>query len=220
MTVSDRVEGQSPFAPDALSGGAEPERGGSAAARKARNFGQENLLLIVLVLAAVGGVYLLSRWKGPGKASAEIRTAELQVDDALARLGVPKPTDGRADVKSLIEGFYGQATERQIPIRALARNPFVYRRPSGSIPMVVVKTARPPTPAEVEAAQENQDALKTVQTLQLQAVLGGSTGSCAIISNNLLTGGQQIQGWTVTKIEARKVVLSYKQYVHELKLPE
>lgn len=200
-------------------GSAPGERPASAAIRKARSLGRGYLLVIAMALVALGGLYLLSEWRGPEKASAEVRTAELQVDDALARLGGHGPGGEHTDVKALVDGFYSQAKERQVPAGALSRNPFVYH-PVRVAPLPIVKPPKKSTPSQVEAAQEARDALKEVRKLRLHVVLIGPTQRSAIISNDLLTVGQKIAGWTVTQIEPKRVVLKYKEYTHELKLPK
>jgi len=51
-------------------------------------------------------------------------------------------------------------------------------------------------------------------------VLSGSSGRFATISNNLLTEGQTISGWTVSKIIPGEVVLTWRDQTHVLKMGE
>ena len=197
----------------------EGERLAAAAARKARSLGQGNLMLIAMFLTTLGGLYLLSEWRGPTRATAENRTAEHQVDDALARLDGNGRAKTHTDVKALVDGFYGQAKERQIVLADLACNPFVYQ-PVRMRPSVVPKAPATPTPTQVERTQRVEDALKDAQALRLQSVLVGQGQNSAIISNNLLTVGQKIRGWTVKTIRSRQVVLSWQGHTYILRMPE
>jgi len=75
-------------------------------------------------------------------------------------------------------------------------------------------------PVEDEGAKELSEAMVAVRDLRLQSVLIGKSGATAIISNNLLSEGQTIQGWTVSKIQAREVLLVWKDQKFVLKMQE
>ena len=61
--------------------------------------------------------------------------------------------------------------------------------------------------------------MSAVHTLSLQSVVTGEHGTMAMISNNLLTVGQRIHGWTVSEIGPRHVVLAWKDRQHVLHMP-
>jgi len=56
-----------------------------------------------------------------------------------------------------------------------------------------------------------------VRKLRLQSVLVGRQ-TAAMVSNNLLTTGQTINGWTVSRIEPREVELTWKDQKYVLEL--
>ena len=61
--------------------------------------------------------------------------------------------------------------------------------------------------------------LMKLKTLQLQSVMRGRNGGTAIISDNLLTVGQEIEGFTVEKIQAKSVILIWRDKKFVLEMP-
>jgi hypothetical protein len=59
--------------------------------------------------------------------------------------------------------------------------------------------------------------LAAAKGLKLQSVLSGRTPT-AMISNNVLTVGQTISGWTVAEIHPRYVVLTWETHKFELRM--
>jgi len=198
----------------ALTGGA------SISGRRHSSILKGNLGLMVMFAVGIGCVYLLSLRKGPAAASADQQTAELQVDDALTRLGKSglTPLPGQAKASSLVNTFYLQAKQRQIPLDQLARNPFTFTQP-GPIEPVVKKVEKEPV-EEDKAGQALEEAVAEARLLSLQSILSGSAGATAMISNNLLTEGQKIGSWTLSKIRSNDVVLTWKEHEYVLKMPK
>jgi hypothetical protein len=174
-----------------------------------------NLLLAALFVAGIGGVYLLSLRQGPAEASAQERQTEVQVDTALARLSAGSVAQARA--KTLVDAFYYQASQRQIPVEDLWGNPFQYTPPRRPQPIEKPEDKAPKGPAAGERPS-GPDPLAEARKLSLQSVLRGTDGSKAMISNNLLAEGQMIRGWTVQSIEPRKVVLTREGKTYILKM--
>jgi len=174
-----------------------------------------NLLLAGLFAAGIGGVYLLSLRQGPAEASAQERAAEIQVETALARISSGVVAETKAKV--LVDAFYYQASQRQIPVEELWGNPFLYTPPRRPEPTTKPedKTPKRPKPGE---RPSGPDPLAEARKLSLQSVLMGTDGRKAMISNNLLGEGQVIRGWTVQTIESRKVVLAREGKTYILKM--
>lgn len=171
-----------------------------------------NLGLLAMFAAGIGAIYLLSLRTGPASASAETKSAELQVDDALTRLSKGDPNTVKAS--TVVSTFYLQARQRQIPPEHLMQNPFVFRMPAQA-PVMAAKVDKP----VVETPPDELVAMDEVRNLRLQSVMQGASGATAMISNNLLTEGQKIRGWTVKKIESDQVVVTFQEHEHVLKLP-
>ena len=190
----------------------------SARSRQASAIIRGNMLLIALFAAGLLGVYLLSLRGGPAKASAQQLQAQRQVDEALRSMSVVANGDDRS-AKSIVDTFYQEAKLRQIPLKKLKVNPFVFR-------LNVMNDSVTPTPANpsglsVPTLDDPSSVIEAVKQLSLQTILSGADGKAkAMISNNLLSEGQGIAGWTISKINPRDVVLTWKDQTYTLKLPD
>jgi hypothetical protein len=185
-----------------------------------RAFKQGNMPLVVLFAAGIVCVYLLSLRQGPARASAQQQADEMRVESALVQLrvradGTKTPAGSAA---AMVETFYYETRQRQIPPDQLVGNPFEFKLPRNESPKPV---ATPPTGSEEPLGDVTRfgDALAAVKQLRLQSVLSGPYGATAMISNNLLTEGQVICGWTVSKIQPQSVILMWKDQTYELKMP-
>ena len=192
----------------------------SAARLGLRSFKQGNLLPAVLFLAGIGMVALLSLRSGPASALAQQSENETNVTSTLTQLKSDAARGAKAynKAKAVVEMFHYQTDQRQIPPNQLEGNPFEFRVRREEQPKQLAAAAR----ETVEPSADSlglAEAMTVVKKLQLQSVLKSSNGATAMISNNLLTEGQVIQGWTVTKILAREVTLTWKDQTYQLKMP-
>lgn len=182
-----------------------------------------NIVLVVLFVAGVATVYALSLHKGPAEASAREKLMESTVDSAILRLKqTPAPGPGRLPdavaTRDLLRNFAGQIIRWQVPLSKLPKNPFVFVRPTPAVAQVVEV---PPEPARPEKTPEQityEQAMIRLKQLHLQSVMMGSEAGVAIISNNLLTVGQQIDGFTVKRIDRQAVVLTWQGQEFVLKM--
>jgi hypothetical protein len=182
-----------------------------------RNLMSGNWLLVGLFAAGLAFLYVMNLMKGPATASAQQIQAQSNVEEALAKLSGSGAAPGQGKTTAaIVETFYCEAKHRQIPADSLKSNPFVFKAIPPASPTtqvaeanVVVKTSEPGVP----------EAMDAVKALSLRSVLMGAKPA-AIISDNLLTEGQSIHGWTVTKIMAREVHLSWKDKTYVLKMSE
>lgn len=177
-----------------------------------------NLGLLAMFAAGIIGLYALRLRHGPAAALAGEALAHAKVEAALNTLGTGDAAanaDGRRSAKAIVGEFYAAARQRQVDARDLMGNPFVPRN---------VEEAPPPPPPEVKAVEvkkpdEYEHALRDAKTLRLQSVLVGRQ-TTAMISSNLVTVGQTIKGWTVARIDAREVELSWKDKTYVLEMPK
>jgi len=198
-----------------------PSPAGFSAAGRLASLKQGNLLLAVLFVAGLGCVYLMSLRNGPARASAQQKDQELKVDSALTQLrakSAQASKGGPTDTNGLVDTFYYETRQRQIPAEEMPGNPFEFKAPVGSSPMPVTG------PTEEDAsnavgAKRLSEALEAARQLKLQSILTGANGATAMVSNNLLTEGQIIVGWTVKKIEGRQVTLAWNDQTYVLKMP-
>jgi len=186
---------------------------------RAKSLKQGNLVLVMLFAAGAACVYLLSLRSGPSSASAQQEADEIRVASVLeqfqveaARRGLPA---GRA--RALVDTFYYETRQRQIPAEQLAGNPFEFRPPRGE-QAIALDGAAGKTGGGPPRATSLGEAMAAVKQLRLQSVLAGPGGATAMISNNLICEGQVIQGWKVVKISPQSVLLSYQDQTYELRM--
>ena len=173
-----------------------------------------NLVLAGLFIAGMACVYLLSLHDGPARATAQQQAAELQVDSALKRLQKPAKGSAKpeATAQEMINDLFERVCDRQVPLSNLRGNPFAFV-PQAAAPVLVKddKTNRM-NPATA--------ALQRAEALRLQSIVVAENGTAAVISDNLLTVGQKVAGWTVAAIRGRCVVLKWKKLTYVLKMRE
>jgi len=184
--------------------------------------GGGSLMLVGLFLAGIAGLYVLSRSSGPASASASDaeRLVEARVDSVLLTLGSPAESTRTPEGLKVAERFYHDSRSRQIPLRDLQTNPFAFK-----VPPNLRKIIAKPKKIEVKkptVSAEWKEAAAAAKRMQLQSILSSTHGKrkVAMISNNLLTEGQQIDGWTVVQIQPRSVTLKWKDRTFVLRMPE
>jgi len=179
--------------------------------------------LVVLGMFAIGmtGIYVLSLRIGPATALGEQNSAHAKVENALNALAaMPTAADAaqKTSAKAIVAEFYTAARQRQVGLRGLTGNPFVFvdPRPPATEPNDV------PAPEQITPPEPDgkQQALAALKTLKLQTIMVGSTSPMALISSNLVTTGQTIGGWTIEKITPRQVHLRWKDLAHVLEIQQ
>ncbi len=178
-----------------------------------------SLVLLGIYAAGFLALYVLGLRSGPKTAQGEQNLVYAKVDAALNLMDA-QPSDGeltqRTNAKAIVDDFYTAAKQRQIDRTRLAGNPFIFRQKQPeAAPVEIVKEVVP----EDKAPAELKAAMAAVKTLRLQSVLGGPQTTAALVSNNLLTTGQTIKGWTVARIGQREVELTWKDQKYVLELP-
>lgn len=189
-----------------------------ACSAKQNSLLQGNLVLGFLFTVAIGGIFMLHFSAGPQQASAAIQANESKMDSFLKTLVDVKNScnDPASNAASLVNPFYFEARQRQVPAEQLQVNPFRLILPEAdgppSSPLPTI------TPQANSAGPAVGDMNEKLNALSLQSVMTGSAGATAMISNNLLTVGQTISGWTVADIQPRQVTLRWGDQTHVLKM--
>ena len=178
-----------------------------------------NILLAVLVVVGIGFLYLLRLRNTPQTASAQEQTIEAQVESVLVQLDADRNLSSQTDdADDVIDTFYYEARQRQIPLGQLRGNPFIYVSPDESNrgllgdPMGLSRGTK--------ESRRRLEALNAVKSLELQSILMSEKGSTAVISNNIVRQGQRINGWTVKNIRPRAVLLTWRNQSYILKMPQ
>jgi hypothetical protein len=183
--------------------------------RKSALMTRGNLLLGGLFALGILGIWLLHFRTGPAQASAAVLANESRMDTFLQTLNQIRASskDAASDGAAVVHTFYYESRQRQVPIAQLRANPFCFVLPAPPPPQAPALS--PQAPASAPAGPDDDaaaftQAMKAAGELTLQSVLTGSAGATAMISNNLLTVGQKIAGWTVLDIQPRQVLLEWK----------
>lgn len=177
-----------------------------------------NLLLPVLFVLGVLSVYLLGLGMGPRQASAGEQQDEMRVESALNRLDQFTAHEGE-DARQVVQSFYTDTERRQVPIDRLTGNPYVFHVNEATEDRPDAGNYGGDRPHD-GGAGALREAIRAAKRLNLQSVLTGPSGSKALISDNLLSEGQTVAGWTVSEIRPRSVVLTWKGHRFVLKLPQ
>ena len=182
---------------------------------------RDNLLLIVMPLVAAGVLYLLNQRGGPLPASAQQLQNELQVETAISTLSGRSSQTNKVKTQTILDNFYHEARQRQVPVDRVRGNPFVFKSPQPSTAPSPQSRPSEPTPTPEPVDTDRTAAMTAAKQLTLQSILTGSgSRSVASISNNLLTEGQVISGWTVAKITPTEVYLTWRDQKFVLKMKE
>lgn len=175
-----------------------------------------NLLVPAVFVLGIAVVYMLGLRAGPREASADERQNELRVETALTRLDQVK-TDDR-DAKTVVQSFYTNTKRRQIPVESLSRNVFAPNRRPGDDSTADQHDRG--TERGISGSSALHQALSRAKALKLQSVLSGQSDSRALISDTLVSEGQTIEGWTVSEIRRRSVVLTWEGHSYVLEMPQ
>lgn len=175
---------------------------------KRAGFARADMLLIAVFAAGILCVYVLGRRVSPRAASGQRPTVQITAETQLKSIGKSNSTGEIKPGKrmGIVDTFYYQAKQRQIPIEALLGNPFISRSPRLAAPVL----PEPKTNGNEGQSDSLTEAIVRAKGLKLQSAMVGSGGATAMISGQLFTVGQQIRGWTVVQIEPRRVALAWR----------
>ena len=176
-----------------------------------------NLMLVAAFAAGFVVLYGLRMRNGPASALADQNQVHAKVEAALNSLGtLPSEVDlqQKGTAKAIVNEFYTAARQRQVDRSALRGNPFQYESARAPEP-----TTAPAAPIQLrnEVPTDEKRALEAIKSFKLQSVLVGRQKT-AMISNNLVTEGSILAGWTVVRIGPREVELQWKDRTHELRM--
>jgi hypothetical protein len=209
-----------PESPAKGKGASDGQDPGSYRARTMRG----NVMMVLLFAAAAALVYGLTLWGGPTTASAEQQAVELQVDSTILRLSSEANLAGGGGgriSRQLLLQFYDEIGQRQIALGDLGKNPFRFVPPAGDAP-VVTTPGEDQTPVDPQLGgpmPTRDEMVARLNRLNLQAIQRAAGGAVAIISNNLVTEGQIIEGFTVKRISLKEVILTWNGEDFELCMP-
>ncbi|HEX8340177.1 MAG TPA: general secretion pathway protein GspB [Tepidisphaeraceae bacterium] len=180
---------------------------GESAAPK-RKLTRSTVLLGGLVLAAVGGLWLMHARGGPTTVEAA-STADQAIDNFLGdgRKNMAHMQAMLNDTEKVVDQFKQFPAAAQAPLEELQKNPF-------SETQQTVKTA-----ASYDARQSDRDAaLEKARKLQLQSILFGQSQRSCMLGGKFYGEGDSFDGFEVQKINQNSVIVKHGGYRFELKL--
>jgi hypothetical protein len=199
-----------------LAGGGDG--GGFVVESERRPANKGAMALFGLVLLAAGGFYYMYVRSGPQSATAAA-TAEAQ----KAQETITKFLDGGEqnmiamqkllrDTEAVVEQFLKNPAVKQVPLEALATNPFRFKLPKASDPTADEEAERK------RREEERQAVLRAVQGLNLQTLISSGSRKACMINGTLFQEGQVVDGFTIERIEPSAVYVKNGAYRFELKM--
>ena len=168
-----------------------------------------NIVLAVLFMAGMALVYFMSMHDEKTKAGPLEIASETIVNHAVKQFqdeplsvtaNTPKADEPDTSPVELAREMITGTVKRQVPLKELKSNPFV---------LIPHKRAKPKQIEETKPVglTPGVTALQKAEALQLQSIVIANDRSLAIISDRLLTVGQEIAGWHVQEIGNGQVIL-------------
>jgi len=176
------------------------------------------IFLAVLVVIGIGGTYFMYQRQGPSSAVAatpEAQKAEATINSFLngGPDGIKTMQTMLKDTEKVVKQFLEYPSLTQIPLTSLHTNPFK----SGA-----EKAAAKPADLSEEAAarkreEEKLAITKASEALKLQTIIYSGSRKACMVNNTLYKEGEQIEQFTIEKIEPGRVIVKSGQYRFELK---
>jgi hypothetical protein len=173
-----------------------------------------SVVLFVLMALGSGALYYMHLRTGPTAASAATVSANTTINQFLngGESNVVQMQRMLRETEKVVQQFLAYPSVPQIPLTDLHTNPF--RQLAAKGPGESVSDAE----AKRRKEEERQAVLKAVQGLQLQSVMRSTAHTACMINNVMYREGQQIDGFTIEKINTNAVVVRNGTYRFELKM--
>jgi hypothetical protein len=177
-------------------------------------------LLYLLLLLAVGGggtYYMYKRSPASAQASVtpEAAQAEQTVNEFLASgpSGIKRMHDMIKDTEKVVQQFLEYPSMTQVPLSSLHTNPFKFAQEGGE------NGASPSEDAlKRKRVEEKQAAIRASEALQLQSIIHSGSRKACMINNTMYLEGQQVEQFTIEKIEPARVIVKTGSFRFELKM--
>ena len=174
------------------------------------------IIIVLVVIMAVGGLFLMRKFTQVTLASAQDATIEAFVNRFIEEQEKAGTNDADVAEEKVMAGLSQDRTERQVDPHDIQRDPFVILNGLEPPPNPVGPV--PPTRDEIITQKQNQrriEARSAAEMLELKSIMGGSR-PLAIIDGQIYRPGETIAAgpnelvFRIVKIETGSVEL-----VHE-----
>jgi len=177
---------------------------------------QQLLYFLLLLAVAGGGMYYMYKRQGPASASASTPEAAKAAETVNTFLS-SGPSNIKAmqmmlkDTEKFVKQFLEYPSVKQTPLSALVTNPFRFAPKAAN------------ADADADAAKKKREdektaALKASESLMLQSIITSGSRKACMINNALYLEGQQVDQFTVEKIEKHRVIVKTGTFRFELKM--
>jgi hypothetical protein len=199
---------------DALAGG-ETE---FVASDESKQPGSQQFLILALLLAvAGGGMWFMYKRQGPATARAASTPEAAKAAETIKTFlnngpgGIKAMQDMLKDTEKVVKQFLEYPSVTQVPLSDLHTNPF----------RLHLKGDDAAADADAEKKKkevEKAEVMKASTALQLQSIVHSGSRKACMINNTLYAEGQQVDQFTIEKIEASRVIVKSGAYRFELKM--
>ena len=165
-------------------------------AEHGKNLKQSTITLAILFTVGALCLWLMIKKVAPQSADAAVGAEEAKIEDVLRKL-----KDAQLEMNDKMNDvgrFYQFSEVEQIGVSELKKNPFEH------------ETEIDFESIDFREGMTRDEVLRGLQELQLESSMPSSQGGCCMINGKLLYKGDAINGYTVMKIEPRRVILEKK----------
>jgi hypothetical protein len=175
--------------------------------------------MLMVGLSALGGLgvwMMVHRISAASAAPVNVETAQAKqtINNFLGNgsTSIRSMEQMLRNTQRVVEQFLNYPSMTQVPLSDLRTNPFRLKvaKTGGEDPNSVAERRK--------REEERVAALKAVQSLQLQSVMYSDARKACMINNVMYREGQQVDNFTVDKINATSVVVRAGLYRFELKM--
>jgi len=176
-------------------------------AANSKNLRNSTILVAVLVAIGLGGLGYMIRQSRPQAASGQTSDAERnKIEEAINRL-----TGGNSEMVNrtgeIVNKFYEFSDVFQVGVGELVKDPFEVQVVPGEIRDEVASARDDAEKAEIIRRDRIK---KRAATLTLLSVLRSEDGNACMINDQILHQGDSIEGFTITRIGANSVLLTWE----------
>jgi len=171
------------------------------------------LVLFLVVALGGGALYLMHLRTGPKTADAAPQAAQANqtITQFLSGGGsnLKNMEQMLQNTQKIVQQFLAYPSVNQIPLNQLQTNPFR---------LTASKDGESSSEAEARKKQDEEKVSirRAAEALQIQSIMFGARKAC-MINNTMYTEGQQVEGFTVEKINPNSVIVKNSGYRFEIK---
>lgn len=190
----------------------------SFVAEERKSINRTTLVMFAVLLAGAGGLYFMHLRSGPRAAQAADATAvaaQQTIDKFLGDGGgsIRAMETMLRDTEKVVQQFLSYPSMTQVPLESLRTNPFRFRAAGPATPSRSTEAAE-----KQRREQEKQEAIAAVKRLQLQSILHSADRRACVIDRQFYSEGQQVNGFSIEKINPQSVVVRKDRWRFELKM--